>query len=86
MLCPRVSSTSALHSVNSPVRLRLAKFEKIRYGLTKYRLLKNDSSSESRRCSDGWTKDGCMICLATHICAKRVNRKTRSGPMSASVD
>ena len=73
MLCTWVSSvqfcTLLLLPLN-PRRLRLEKFERVRYGLTKYRLIGNDSGE--RRCKGGWSRDGCMICLATHICSKRV--------------
>ena len=56
-----------------PLRLRLEKFESLRYGLKKFRLIKNGPKEESRRCGGGWGRDGCMVCLATHICAKLVS-------------
>ena len=55
-----------------PLRLRLEKFESLRFGLKKYHLIKNGPTSGSRRCGEDWGRDGCMVCLATHICAKLV--------------
>ena len=55
-----------------PLRLRLEKFESLRSGLKKYHLIKNGPTEGSRRCGRGWGLDGCMVCLATHACAKMV--------------
>ena len=55
-----------------PLRLRLEKFESLRVGLKKYRLIKNGPTGGSRRCGGEWGRDGCMVCLATHVCAKLV--------------
>ena len=82
MLCSRVGPGSRVqggpHSDLAnlipllPLRLRLEKFESLRFGLKKYHLIKNGPTSGSRRCGEDWGRDGCMVCLATHICAKLV--------------
>ena len=48
------------------------KYELIRYGLKKWKLIKHGPSLEERKCEKKWETDNCYACFATHICAKRV--------------
>lgn len=48
------------------------KYELIRYGLKKWKMIKDGPSLQERKCEKSWDTDNCYTCLATHICAKRV--------------
>ena len=52
--------------------LRMDKYELIRYGLKKWKMIKDGPSLEERICEKSWETDNCYACFATHICAKRV--------------
>ena len=55
------------------------KYELIRYGLKKWKLIKHGPSLEERKCEKKWETDNCYACFATHICAKRVEIFLRLG-------
>ena len=52
--------------------LRMDKFELIRYGLKKWKLITEGPTFQERKCEKSWTTDNCYACFATHICAKKV--------------
>ena len=54
------------------LKLRIEKYESIRYGLKKYGLIDNGPSKDEMKCEKKWGEGNCYICLATHVCAKRV--------------
>ena len=48
------------------------KFELIRYGLKKWKMITEGPTFQERKCEKSWTTDNCYACFATHICAKKV--------------